>query len=388
MYHTGIKELAVSEDIVQEAFAIASKSWQTNVPDQPEAWLYKTIRNLAYNFLKKDKRHQAIEKDYMAEEVQQTDDKDLLRVLFACLQPAFPPKVQLVIVLRYVCGLRVKRIAALMASGEEGIAKIIYRWRAQHAVENGLLAEKSTEPDAQKVRMALKILYVMFTEGYQLAADGNLTDESLCEDALSLLQEIEKTGISANGDVKALYALLLYNLARAGSRTNQGNELLTLAEQDRTVWNKEMIAVASHYLLLSQKESAQPSAYQLEAIIAFKHTTAPTYAETDWKGIAALYERLVAINPSPFIKMGRAAALYFGGNEIAATAILTQLISNPFFQTYHLLHCFWAKIYAGRGDSTNALASYKKALICPINAFEKKFIEKEMQRLVAKPNPS
>src|SRR5215217_8235668 len=174
MYHTGIRDLAVAEDIVQEAFAVASKSWQKKVPDQPEAWLYKTIRNLAYNFLKKDKRQQGIVEDYLAEEVQQTSDRDLLCVLFACLQPAFPPKVQLVIVLRYVCGLRVKRIAALMACGEEGITKIIYRWRAQHAATRWVLTEKSAEPDAQKVRMALKILYVMFTEGYQLAADGDL----------------------------------------------------------------------------------------------------------------------------------------------------------------------------------------------------------------------
>ena len=388
MYHTGIRDLSVAEDIVQEAFAVASKSWQKKVPHQPEAWLYKTIRNLAYNFLKKDKRQQCIVEDYLAEEVQQTSDRDLLRVLFACLQPAFPPKVQLVIVLRYVCGLRVKRIAALMACGEEGITKIIYRWRAQHAATNWVLTEKSAEPDAQKVRMALKILYVMFTEGYQLAADGNLADESLCEDALSLLQEIEKTGMNANGDVKALYALLLYNLARAASRTDHADEMLTLAEQDRTLWNKEMIAVANHYLLLSQKESTQPSAYQLEAVIAFKHTSAPTYVETDWNGIGALYERLIAIDASPFTKMGHAAALYFGGNETPATAILTKLISNPFFQTYHLLHCFWAKIYTGRGDSRNALTSYEKALICPINAFEKKFIEKEMQRLLAETNPS
>lgn len=388
MYHTGIKDLAVSEDIVQEAFAIASKTWQKQVPDQPEAWLYKTIRNLAYNFLKKDKRQQGIEEDYISEETDQTSDRDLLQVLFACLQPAFPPKVQLVIVLRYVCGLRAKRIAALMACGEEGITKIIYRWRSQQDPANWAPTEKSMEPDTQKVRMALKILYVMFTEGYQLAADGNLADESLCEDALSLLQEMEKTGFSADGDVKALYALLLYNLARAGSRTDHGNELLTLAEQDRMVWNKEMIAVANHYLLLSQKESTQPGAYQLEAAIAFKHTSAATFAETDWKGIAAIYERLIAINPSPFIKMGHAAALYFGGNENAATAILTQLTSNPFFQTYHLLHCFWAKVYTDRGASQNALASYKKALICPINAFEKKFIEKKIRMLMTEINPS
>lgn len=381
MYHTGIEEIAVSEDIVQEAFAIASDKWQKTIPDQPEAWLYKTIRNIAYNNLKKEKRKQVLEDDLIAFDPQLVDDHDLLRILFACLQPAFPPKVQLVIVLRYVCGLRVKRIAALLASNEENISKILYRWRAQNKSENFILTEMSGKPDSQKVRMALKILYVMFTEGYQLSEEGGLSDEVLCEDALSLLQEMMKMDIVANGEVKALYAWMLYNLARAETRTNQLDELTVLAEQDRTRWNREMIAVANHYLLCSQKESLSTSAYQLEAAIAYKHTQATTFAETDWHGIAGLYEKLVILNPSPFTKLGQAAALYFGMNEKGAIEILNQLNANPFFQNYHLIHCFWARIYRDKNDVPRALASYKKALTCPVNAFEKKFIEREIDIL-------
>jgi RNA polymerase sigma-70 factor (ECF subfamily) len=172
MYHTGIEEIAVAEDIVQEAFAIAAEKWQENIPDQPEAWLYKTIRNLAYNSLKKKKRKQVLEDNHIAFDPQHTADQDLLRVMFACLKPAFAPKVQLIIVLRYVCGFRVKRIAALLASNEESISKILYRWRAQNTSKDFALTEMSRKPDEQKVRMALKILYVMFTEGYQLSEDG------------------------------------------------------------------------------------------------------------------------------------------------------------------------------------------------------------------------
>lgn len=381
MYHTGIKDIAAAEDIVQEAFAIASDKWQKNVPDQPGAWLYKTIRNIAYNGLKKEQRKQVLEDDYIDSDTQPTDDQDVLRVLFACLQPAFPPKVQLVIVLRYVCGLRVKRIAALLASNEDNISKILYRWRAQHTSESFVLTETTQNPDEQKIRMAIKILYVMFTEGYQLSEDGHLADEALCEDALSLLQEMMKMGIVANGEVKALYALLLYNLARADSRTNQLDELTVLAEQDRTCWNQEMIAVANHYLLHSQKESSAPSAYQLEAAIAYKHTLAVSFEETDWHGIARLYEKLVLANPSPFTKLSQAAALYFGGDEAGAIKILNQLNANPFFQNYHLIHCFWAKIYHDKNANENAMNRYKKALTCQINAFEKKFIEKEIETL-------
>lgn len=378
MYHTGIDDIAAAEDIVQEAFAIASDKWQVIVPDQPQAWLYATIRNMAYNSLKKENQKQALHGDYLAFDPQLVDEHDLLRILFACLQPAFPPKVQLVIVLRYVCGLRVKRIAALLASNEDHISKVIYRWRAQNKSGYFVYAGMSTEPDEQKVRMALKVLYVMFTEGYQLAEDGSFTDEALCEDALSLLQEMMKMGISSNGNVKALYALLLYNLARAQSRINQLHELKSLSEQDRQGWNKEIISVANHYLFLSQKESSSVSAYQLEGAIAYLHTQARSFQETDWQGLAKLYEKLVLVNSSPFTKLSQAAALYFGGNEAGAITILNQLKANPFFQNYHLMYCFQAKISLDKNDISAAKSFYKKALTCQINALEKQFIEKEM----------
>ncbi|MCE7059476.1 RNA polymerase sigma factor [Dyadobacter sp. CY343] len=381
MYHTGIEEIALSEDIVQEAFAIASDKWRENVPDQPEAWLYATIRNIAYKHLKKQKPARLETDDYVIVDARFTDDQDLLRVLFGCLQPAFPPKVQLVVVLKYVCGLKTKQIAALLASGEDTIQKIIYRWRAEQSRDNFSAVDMPENISAQKVRMALKVLYVMFTAGYQLSDSGQLSDERLCEDALSLLQEMMKMGIAGNGEVKALYALLLYNLARAESRTNQPDELTTLATQDRSRWDQEMIALANHYLLLSQKESAFASAWQLEAAIAYKHTQARTFDETDWPGIAKLYGKLVLLNSSPFTKLGQAAALYFGGNEAGAIEILKQLNANRFFQNYHLIHCFWAKIYADKNEISNALASYKKALSCPVNAFERKFVEREIGRL-------
>ncbi|KAA0989132.1 sigma-70 family RNA polymerase sigma factor [Dyadobacter aurulentus] len=378
MYHTGIEELSVSEDIVQEAFAIAVDKWRDAVPEQPDAWLFATIRNLAYNHLKKEKRKQYPAVDQIAADQLLTSDRDLLRVLFSCLQPAYPPRVQLVVVLKYVCGLKTKHIAALLASGEDTISKTLYRWRVEQSRSDFMVAESVGNPDEQKIRMALKVLYVMFTAGYQLSEKGTLTDEQLCEDTLSLLQEMMKMNIVANGEVKALYALLLYNLARAESRTDQLDELTALAGQDRRRWNREMIVVANHYLLLSQKESSVASAWQLEAAIAYKHMHAGRFQETDWQGIASLYEKLVAFNSSPFTKIGQAAALYFGGNEAAAIEILSLLHANRFFRNYHLLHCFWAKMHADRNDTEHALASYKKALSCPVNAFERRFIEKEI----------
>ncbi|MCF2489206.1 hypothetical protein L0659_13570 [Dyadobacter sp. CY347] len=377
MYHTGIVEIAVAEDIVQEAFALASEKWHNGIPERPDAWLYKTIRNTAYNLLKKEGRQ--FDHNLMADDQHSESEQESLRVLFGFIQPELTPKVQLIIALRNVSGLKVQRIAALLASDENTITKILYRWKIQRKSQNLNLSVSVTDPGEQKIRTALKILYLMFTEGYRLSDDGQLNDETLCEDALCLAKEMVNLKICANGEVKSLYALMLYNLARASSRLNALNELIPLAEHDRSGWNQQMIGVANQYFLQSQKESTNLEMYQLEASIAYLHITAQTFQQTKWHLIIRLYDKLMVCNPSPFTALSHAAALYFSGDHASALKILDQLKSNPFFQTNHLLHCLYAKIALHKNDHTNAVTSFKKALNCKLSTLEMNFVKKELQ---------
>ncbi|KQC02195.1 DUF6596 domain-containing protein [Pedobacter sp. Hv1] len=378
IYHTGIKDIAVCEDIVQEAFVIAAEKWSQNLPDQPEAWLYKTIRNIAYNTLKKANKKQLFEEDYQIPIQCADNELQLLKVLYVCAQSAFSPKIQLIVALRYINGLQVKRIAALLGTDEDSISKVLYRWRAEsknHQWDFEQEVDFNREPQLKRV---LKIVYVMFTEGFKLSVKGTLTDQVLCEDALSILQTLIKMGVSAAREVKALYALLLYHLARSCSRLNAIDELVELAEQDRSCWNKEMIAVANGYLLESKRESKKNSSYQLEAAIAYLHTSALTFNAINWPQIAHLYTKLQQLNPSPFITLNHAVALYLGGAYEAAVQLLNGLSTNNFFKNHHLLHCFWAKIYQDQQQLIKALSHYQEALLCPINALEEQFIKKKM----------
>lgn len=381
VYHTGIKDIALAEDIVQEAFVVASEKWSENLPDYPEAWLYKTIRNMAYTLLKKEDKKRLFEEEYQA-----TEDIDkelqLLKVLYVCVQSTLSPKIQLVIALRYISGLQVKRIAALLGTEEDSVSKILYRWRTQCQNQQWDFTQEINFNSRREVSMVLNIVYVMFTEGFRVSSKESLNDQALCEDALSILQTLIKMKVIANGEVKALYALLLYHLARTCSRLNYINELIELEQQDRSCWNKEMIAVANNYLWQSKKEAKQESSYQIEAAIAYLHTSATAFETINWFQIAQLYTKLQALNHSPFVKLNHAAALYFGGKQSDAIQMLNELNANQFFNKHHLLHCFWAKVYSDQADLIKALACYKEALTKPINSLEEQFIKRKISALI------
>lgn len=381
IYHTGIKDIAVCEDIVQEAFVVAAEKWKQNLPDHPEAWLYKTIRNIAYTTLKKADQKRLFEEAYQINENDEANELQLLKVLYVCVRSTFSPKIQLIITLRYVCGLQVKRIAALLGTDEDSISKIFYRWRTQSKNHQWDFEQEVDFNQEQRLKMVLKIVYVMFTEGFRISPKGTLTDHALCEDALSLLQTLIKMKVRAGGEVKALYALLLYHLARSCSRLNDIDELVELAQQDRSCWNKEMIAVANAYLLESKRESKKDTSYQVEAAIAYLHTAAQTFDAINWPQIANLYAKLQKLNPSPFTLLNHAAALYFAGKHEDAIQLLHQLDANKFFRNHHLLHCFWAKVYKDQHNFTKAFNCYQAAMDCPVTILEEQFIKRKLAEI-------
>lgn len=381
MHHTSIRDLGTAEDLVHDAFAAASAKWPIQLPDLPVAWLYQTLRNIAYNHIRNNKSHLIESLPDITAETESGDETYLLKLLLHCIHPSIAPKIQLIIALRYVNGLQVKRIASLLATNEDGISKILYRWREQHKNFNWNPSDEMFLKNNTKVEMLLKTLYMMFTAGYELSDKGELTNKSLCEDAISLLQQLIERNVSFNGQVKALYALMLYHIARSATRVSALNELVTLQEQDRTSWDSQMILVADRYLYQSKKESTTASVYQLEAVIAYLHTAAIDFKHTDWKQITGIYSKLVVLNPSPFTKLNQATALYFTKEISSAQHILDGLITNRFFHQYHLLHCLQARIHQDQGDSKKAIISYQTALKCRLTVLEAKFITKQLALL-------
>lgn len=350
--------LADAEDMVQEAFTSAAASWTRQLPDQPEAWLYGAVRNMSRR--RQARKPPVIPLTHLPaapapEAPPANGDLELLRLLFACMHPKFPPKVQLITALRYVFSLQVQQIGELLGMEADSVSKVLYRQR-QH-LRAGDIAFRSGFVwwSAEKVQLALKALYIIFTEGWKIM------DEPLCEDALSLTRETIRRARVCVPDAKALYALMLFQLSRWNARTGPAGELLELEHQNRAAWNQDMIRVATGYLKQAAATSAE-SPYHFEASIAYFHATAPSFAATPWLQIAGLYRQLSALAPSPFVTLNHAIALHFAGQTRAALEMLDLLGKDPFMQHHHLLHAALARIHADLGNPPAALLHYRKAL--------------------------
>lgn len=362
--------LADAEDMVQEAFTAAAAAWRGDVPLHPEAWLYATVRNMSR---RRTARHPTIIPlthlpAAPAPEGPPADgDLELLRLLFACMHAKFPPKVQLITALRYVFSLQVQQIGELLGMEADSISKVLYRQRQQLRAGDIAFRSGFVWWSAEKVQLALKALYIIFTEGWKIR------DEALCEDALSLTRETIRRARIRLPDAKALYALMLFQLSRWDTRTGPVGELLELEQQDRRAWNHDMIRVATGYL---KQAAASPgeSPYHYEASIAYFHATAPSFAATPWLQIAGLYRQLSALAPSPFATLNHAISLHFAGQTRAAVEMLASLEKDPFMAHHHLLHAALARIHADGGDVPAALRHYRKALHGRPTAAEAAFI--------------
>lgn len=379
MYRSGISVIADAEDVVQEAFTIAALKWRETLPEHPEAWLYATIRNIASKQLDRSKPHVALahaDRLTVAHASSEDGDLQLLRLLFACMHKEFPAKTQLVIALRYVHGLQVQQIAQLLGALPDSISKILYRQRQQVKAQDIAFHSGFVWWNEQKVSMALKVLYLVFTEGWKIGDDGGLTDEQLCEDALSLTKAVIQYSRVCRNDAKALYALMLLHLSRAEARTDETGELLELENQQRERWDRDMVRVATAYL--HEAKNGPPSALLLEATIAWLHASSEN---TPWEQICRIYEQLMRMNPSPFVQLNHAVALHFAGHSGASLQRLLSMRNDPFMQRHHLYHCSLARIYTDQGRTAEALEHYRLALTCRLTRPESSFIHKKINAL-------
>ena len=370
--------LADAEDMVQEAFTSAAASWARGVPEQPEAWLYAAVRNMSRR--RHARKPTIIPLTHLPsapapESPPENSDLELLRLLFACMHAKFPPKVQLITALRYVFGLQVQQIGELLGMEADSVSKVLYRQRRQLRAGDIAFRSGFVWWSAEKVQLALKALYIIFTEGWKIM------DEALCEDALSLTRETIRRARVHVSDAKALYALMLFQLSRWEARTGPMGELLELEQQDRGAWDRDMIRVAADYLKQAAVAEGE-SPYHFEASIAWFHATANSFAETPWLQIAGLYRQLAAIAPSPFVSLSHAIALYFAGQARAAMDMLDALQADPFMRHHHILQATLARIYADGGNVPGALKHYRKALQGRPTPGEAAFIRKKIAALL------
>ena len=376
-------DLQTAEDLVQDSFVAALTAWgKTGIPNNPAGWLYQVCRNKALNKIKRDKKFKNPfdNNESAADEPEFSDsifEDQQLKLLFSCANPRLAPKVQVVVTLKYVINLKVESIASVLGMTIDGIDKLLLRARRKIKMENIFLKEPPPQSLGSRLPVVHKILYLIFTEGYKTSWGKQLTREELCEDALLMTRALLETSVS-NKDTRALYALMLFNGARFKARFGNSGELLDLEEQDRSLWNKDLIALACDFL--KQSGGAVASPYHYEASIAFLHCTAKSFESTDWAAIKNLYMKLLEDRPNPFVELNYAIALFFSGERSKALSIINNLRQRTVLNEYYLLNATLGKFNFLEGNYDNAKLFYTKTIAQTNSPAEKDFI----LRMIAK----
>lgn len=371
--------LETAEDLVQDAFCSALSTWEiTGIPDNPAGWVYRVSRNNALNFLKRNRSfNNPFEEDQAATsgpEVHEDpfDDRKMY-LLFACAHPRLSSKMQVVITLKYVANLRGESLAKALGMTVDGIDKVLSRAKNLIRMENIFL--KDPTPGQFKTRLPIvhKIIYLIFNEGYRAGSGKDLIREDLCEESLIITKSLLDSHI-CNEDTAALYSLLLFNAARLGARLTPSGELLDLEEQDRTLWNSDLIALG-HYYFHQSEVPGDVSSYHYEAAIAYIHSHAKSFADTDWAAITRLYTKLLHGNPNPFISLSYAIALFYDGQKTSAFTVLEGL-RQTFLEQYYLLHAALGKLYLLEGEFSKSDYHLNRALALTSFPAEKDFVRK------------
>jgi len=384
-------DFETAEEALHEAFAVAVEQWaRDGVPVNPRAWLVSTGRFKAIDGIRRRTRHDA-SLDELAkqlesatasiDEEQQKDEHvedDRLRLIFTCCHPAIAPEAQVAMTLRELCGLRTEEIARAFLTKPATIAQRIVRAKTkirEARIPYEVPLEKEL-PD--RLDAVLRVIYLVFNEGYSASSGDSLTRHALSGEAIrlgrvliELLPEVEATG---------LLALMLLQDSRRAARTTPTGDLILLEDQDRALWNRSQIAEGVS-LVQRALSAGQVGPYTIQAAIASVHAQAPSSTATDWAQIVQLYDMLMQSNPSPVVELNRAVAVAMRNNPLAGLDLVDAILARGDLGGYHLAHAVRADLCRRLGRTAEARTSYGQALDLTQQEPERRFLERRLNEL-------
>lgn len=383
----GVQHLELIEDSVQDALVAAMKSWPfKGEPQNARAWLTETAKNRVIDNLRRGSRSAEIADDIATETIaDQTKlageiDEDELRMIFACCHPAISPDAQVALTLKTVGGFSVAEIARAFLSNDEAVAKMLTRAKAKLRESVSALEIPSQNELAERRDAVLKVLYLMFNEGYAASEGDELVRKDLCFEAIRLASIVAAHPRTAAPKVHALLALFLFQAARLETRIDGTGELLLLEDQDRSLWDQTMLSAALSYFHLSAA-GEELSDYHLESEIAAVHALAPTFAETDWTRIVECYDELQQRKFSPVVELNRIVALEKLHGPETAQIQLQSLASSADLDSFNLFHITNAHLLYSLGHAEDAVAEFQIALNQTANRPVRRFIEQKIDKI-------
>jgi len=372
------------EDAVQEALLAATVQWpDQGLPHNPRGWLITVASRRVTDQLRSDQARRRREDTTAAlaprGELEASDRDDTLTLLFLCCHPALSPASQLALTLRAVGGLTTAQIANAFLVPEATMAQRISRAK-QRIKDTGIQFEMPPEPHrADRLRVVLHVLYLVFNEGYTATSGPHLHRAELTAEAIRLTRVVHQL-LPEDGEVTGLLALMLLTDARRPARTRVDDSLVPLDEQDRSRWDQEAIREGVA-LITSSLAEAPIGPYQLQAAIAAVHDEAATAADTDWRQILGLYDLLERLAPNPMVTLNRAVAIAMVRGPEAALDVLATLDADERMAGHYRLAAVRAHLWEMAGDRAAARSGYQEAARRTTSIPERRYLESRADRL-------
>lgn len=378
-----------AEEALHEAFMAATEQWpQNGIPTNPRAWLVSTGRFKAIDSIRRRARYDASLRELakhsetITDDVQEQEDEhlqdDRLRLVFTCCHPALKPEARLALTLREVCGLTTEEIARAFLTKPTTVAQRIVR--AKNKIRDARIPYEVPTALELPARLdtVLHAIYLVFNEGYSASFGTALTRADLSGEAIRLGRLL--TQLLPEPEVMGLLALMLLHESRRAARTSATGDLVLLEQQDRSLWNGELISEG--IALLERTLAARRiGPYTLQAAIAAVHAEASDAARTDWAQIVALYDLLLRVEPSPIVELNRAVAVAMRDGPIKGLELIDALLMRGELTDYHLIHAARADLCRRIGKKEEACASYRNALALTKQEPERRFLERRLAAL-------
>jgi len=377
----------LAEEALHEAFFVAVERWQRDgVPDNPRTWLVSTGRFKAIDVLRRRARFKASQPLLLAQldELEQADwsgedvEDDRLRLIFTCCHPALAADAQVPLTLREVCDLTTEEIARAFLSAPAAIAQRIVRAKAKIRDAKIPYQVPTLNELPERLDSVLRVIYLVFNEGYSASVGAELTREDLTREAIRLGRLLME--LLPEPEVMGLLALMLLHESRRPARTSPSGELVLLDDQDRSLWDAGLMAEGCA-LVERALSTRRFGPYCLQAAIAAVHAEAPSAAETDWEQIVGLYDVLLRAVPSPVIELNRAVAVAKRDGALAGLLLVEGILARGELRDYHLAHSARAEFCRQLGRVEEARSAYLRALELTRQAPERRFIEGRLRGL-------